>query len=327
MSDALKALAERRDLTPEQADSLFGAMLDGQLPPATLGAALMGLRAKGETAIEVAAAARAMRARMRPVAIDVDAVDCCGTGGDGLHTLNISTAAAILVAACGVPVAKHGNRAASSQTGSTDVLAELGVSFSDDPALLADQLHRIGITYFPAPSFHPALGAIMPTRRELGFRTLFNLLGPLCNPAGVKRQLIGVTSPAFTSLLADVLSALGSTAAWVVHGAGGLDELSTLGPNQVSVLGKGTMTLDPAELGLPRATLEAIRGGDAAYNAAAIRALLDGTPSAYADIVLLNAAAVLHVATDAPLGEGLARARQALSSGAAKAKLNDWIAG
>lgn len=325
----LNALGEDQPLPRALLDEVFAALLSGDVAPEQIAGFLIGLKVRGETADDLAAACAAMRARMVKVEAPADAIDVCGTGGDGRNTLNISTAAALVVAACGVPVAKHGNKASSSQAGSTDVLEALGVGMLADPKANARLLSEVGIAYLSAPLHHPAVAAVMPVRRALGVRTLFNLTGPMCNPASVSRQLIGVSHPDHPALFARTLQQLGSSEAWIVHGADGLDELSTTGSNQIARLKGGVVsadTLDPADVGLARVGVEALAGGDTAHNAQAIRRLLDGETGAYADCVCLNAGAALAIAQTISLEDGLARARAALASGSARATLDRWIA-
>jgi anthranilate phosphoribosyltransferase len=272
---------------------------------------------------------RALRARVASVEAPDGAIDTCGTGGDGQHTLNISTAAAFVAAGAGAIVAKHGNRAQSSRAGSADVLEALGVRLDLAPAAIAQCIREIGIGFMFAPAHHGALKAVGPVRREIGFRTLFNLVGPLANPAHCKRQLLGVFALRWLDPLAQTLLALGLEKAWVVHGADGLDEISTTGPTEVAVLDQGRVgrfTITPAAFGFAPARIEDLRGGDPAENAQALRALLDGARGPYHDIVLINAAAALVVAGRAgDLGDGVTQAEKSLDSGAAKAKLDGLI--
>jgi anthranilate phosphoribosyltransferase len=284
----------------------------------------MGLAARGETTEELTAAVRVMRNHLIPIAGVDDAIDCCGTGGDGHGTLNISTAVAFIVAACGVPVAKHGNRAASSRSGAADVLGALGIGVAT-PAQAEAMLKTHGLTFMFAPNHHPAMRAVGGLRRELGFRTLFNLAGPLSNPAGTKRQLVGVYDPRWLMPVAEALQRLGSEAAWVVHGSDGLDELTITGPSDVAILANGAIerrTVTPEQFGLRRSALADIQGGEPAENAAALTRLLDGEQGPYRDIVLLNAAAAFIVAGKAAdIPEGMTRAAGALDDGRARALL------
>ena len=316
--------------TAEEAEALFGRMLDGQIDDATITRTLVTMTERGESAAEIAGAARAMRARMIRVAAPADAIDVCGTGGDGHHTLNVSTAVAIVVAACGVPVAKHGNRAASSKAGAADTLEALGLDLDAAARTAEATLGTIGIGFLFAAAHQPAMARIMPIRRAIGRRTIFNLLGPLANPAGVTRQLIGIARPAYVPIYADALAQLGTAHSLIVSGDEGLDELSLAGGNEVATIRNGDVRMarmDPADARLPTAPVSAIRGGDAAHNAAALSALLDGQAGPYRDAVLLNAAAALIVADAAPDWQaGAARAAEAIDSGAARKLLARWIA-
>lgn len=320
----LLRLAQGAELTEEEGEGLFEAIIAGTAFPAQIGAALMALAQRGETAAELTAAVRVMRRHMLPIAGHPEAIDCCGTGGDGYGTLNISTAVAFIVAACGVPVAKHGNRAASSRSGAADVLGALGIGLAA-PELAERMLARHGLTFMFAPHHHPGTKAVGTIRRELGFRTLFNLAGPLANPAGTQRQLMGVYHPRWLMPVAEALQQLGSVSAWVVHGSDGLDELTITGPSEVAILtadGIALRTVTPEDAGLPRAALSDIQGGDPAHNAAALLRLLEGEASAYRDIVLLNAAAALIVAgRTVDLEAGAALAAGAIDDGRAGALL------
>lgn len=321
----LIGLAATRPLTGAEAEAAFGALFDGAATPAQIGGLLMALRVRGETAEEIAAAARAMRARMHRVTAPEGAIDIVGTGGDGKGTLNISTATAFVVAGAGVPVAKHGNRNLSSKSGSADALTHLGINVMSPPALSEEALAACGICFMMAPMHHPAMRNVGPARTELGTRTIFNLLGPLTNPAGVRAQLTGAFSTEWLAPMAETLRALGSTAAWLVHGGDGTDELSIAAPSQVVALRDGAITrfeVAPEDAGLPVHPFEAILGGDPAQNAAALRALLEGATGAYRDAVLFNAAAALVVAGAAPdLRAGVERARESIDSGAARDRL------
>ena len=328
MSDALKPLigiAADRPLTRAEAEIAFAALFDGAATPAQMGGFLMALRTRGETVDEFAAAASVMRSKCNAVRAPAGAMDIVGTGGDGKGTLNISTATAFVVAGAGVVVAKHGNRNLSSKSGAADALTELGLNVMVGPDVVERCLNEAGIGFMMAPMHHPATRHVMPVRAELGTRTLFNILGPLTNPAGVKRQLTGAFSAALIRPMAETLRALGSEKAWLVHGGDGSDELSISAASKVAALENGEIRefeLHPAEAGLPTHPFEAIVGGTPAENAAAFRALLDGAPGAYRDAVLLNAAAALMVAdrvTD--LADGVAMARASIDSGAAKAKI------
>jgi anthranilate phosphoribosyltransferase len=291
-----------------------------------MGGFLMALRTRGETVDEYAAAATVMRAKCNPVTAPAGAIDIVGTGGDGKGTLNISTATAFVVAGAGVTVAKHGNRNLSSKSGAADALTELGLNVMVGPEVVERCLNEAGIGFMMAPMHHPAIRHVMPVRAELGTRTIFNILGPLTNPAGVRRQLTGAFSPALIRPMAETLLALGSEKAWLVHGSDGTDEISICGPTSVSAVENGAVrdfSIHPEEAGLTPRPFEAILGGTPAENAAAFRALLDGASGAYRDAVLLNAAAALVVADRAAsLTDGVAMARTAIDSGAAKAKVD-----
>ncbi len=323
-------VAGGKTLDRAEAEAAFDIIMSGNATPAQIGGFLMALRVRGETVDEIAGAVATMRAKMVPVEAPEGAVDVVGTGGDGSHTLNISTASAFVVAGAGVPVAKHGNRALSSRSGAADVLMALGVNVDVPPSVIADAIREAGIGFMFAPAHHAAMKHVGPARVELGTRTIFNLLGPLSNPAGVKRQLVGVFAAEWLEPLAAVLAALGSERAWIVHGAGGVDEITSTGPTQVVALDGGTIerfTIAPEDVGLPLSPPEAIRGGDAGENAAALRALLGGAPGAYRDTVLLNAGATLIVAGKVgSLSEGVARAANAIDTGAAMARLEKLVA-
>ncbi len=317
-------------LSEEQAEAAFGIMMSGDATPSQMGGFLMALRVRGETVAEITGAVRTMRAKMLPVEAPAGAIDTCGTGGDAKGTLNVSTGAQFVVAACGVPVAKHGNRALSSKTGAADVLAALGVNIDADLKLLERALREAGTCFLMAPRHHSAMRHVAPTRVELGTRTIFNLLGPLSNPAGVKRQLIGVFAKEWVEPLAQVLKSLGHERAWVVHGADGLDELSTTGPSTVAELKDGEIRVfevAPQDAGLPEARLQDLLGGDQETNAAALRALLGGESGPYRDIVLFTAAAALLVAGKVPdLKQGVEMGAEAIASGKAKAVLDRLVA-
>lgn len=328
MSDILRpliGLAAERPLTRTEAEAAFGAMFEGQGTPAQMGGFLMALRTRGETVDEYAAAATVMRAKCNKVTAPEGAMDIVGTGGDGKGTLNISTATAFVVAGAGVVVAKHGNRNLSSKSGAADALTEMGLNVMVGPALVEKCLAEAGIGFMMAPMHHPAIRHVMPVRQELGTRTIFNILGPLTNPAGVKRQLTGAFSASLIRPMAETLLALGSIKAWLVHGGDGTDEISIAAPTQVAAVEHGGIrefTLHPEDAGLPYHPFETIMGGTPAENAVALRALLDGAPGAYRDAVLLNAAAALVVADKATsLIEGVEMARASIDSGAAKAKI------
>ena len=328
MSDIPKPLigiAAQRPLTRAEAEAAFDALFEGQGTPAQMGGFLMALRTRGETVDEYTAAATVMRAKCTPVRAPEGAMDIVGTGGDGKGTLNISTATAFVVAGAGVIVAKHGNRNLSSKSGAADALTELGLNVMVGPDVVERCLAEAGIGFMMAPMHHPAIRHVMPVRAELGTRTIFNILGPLTNPAGVKRQLTGAFSGALIRPMAETLLALGSEKAWLVHGADGTDEMSIVGTTSVSAVEDGAVrdfTVHPEDAGLAPHPFEAILGGTPTENAAAFRALLDGAPGAYRDAVLLNAAAALIVADRAgTLAEGVALAREAIDSGAARAKI------
>ncbi|MET3762384.1 anthranilate phosphoribosyltransferase [Sphingomonas sp. UYEF23] len=316
-------------LSRESAAQAFADLLDGHVPDDAIASFLIGLTERGETSIEIAAAARALRDRMLPIAAPAGALDVCGTGGDGHHTLNVSTAVSIVVASTGVPVAKHGNRAASSKSGAADTLEALGLDMHRAGLNAEASLNDIGIAFLFAANHHPAMKRITPIRQALGRRTIFNLMGPLANPAGVTRQLIGIARPDYAATYAAALEQLGTEAALVVSGEEGLDELSSAGPSIAVAVGTIDLprTITPEDAGLPRHPISAIRGGDAVHNAAALRRLLTGETGAYRDAVLLNAAAALIVAgTTHTLPEGVAIAAEALESGSANALLDRWIA-
>ncbi len=317
-------------LAEAEARETFAAILDGDCSADDIKAFLVGIAKRGETAVEIAAAASEMRARMIGVDAPENAIDVCGTGGDGSHSLNISTATALIVAACDVPMAKHGNRAASSKSGAADTLEALGLDLAKAASISEQSLREIGIAFFFAPNHHPALGPLAPIRKDIGQRTIFNLLGPLCNPARVKRQLIGVASPGLVETYAQAAGQLGYEKAMIVSGEEGLDELSISGPSRVAIIDNGAVTLSritPEDAGLTRHPAEAILGGDAEYNAAALRALLQGEKSAYRDAVLLNSAAALMVAGEVDSWEaGVEEAAEALDKGLANALLGCWIA-
>ncbi len=332
MNDAPRALvpfiarAGRGEaLTPEEAGRAFDIVMSGQATPAQMGGFLMALAARGETTAEIAAGARALRSRMRPMTAPAGAMDIVGTGGDGKGTLNVSTATALVVAACGVTVAKHGNRAASSRSGAADVLAACGVDLEAGYDLVQRAIDEAGIGFMAAPRHHAAMRHVMATRRELGARTVFNLLGPLCNPAGVKRYLLGVFARRWLEPVARVLAELGAERAWVVHSGDGCDELTLAGDNTVAVLEDGhinIVTVRAGEAGLAPRPLAAIAGGTPQDNARALTALLAGAPGAYRDTVVLNAAAALIVAGRADsLAAGAEQAAEAIASGRAREKL------
>jgi anthranilate phosphoribosyltransferase/anthranilate synthase/phosphoribosyltransferase len=320
LKPTLAKLGRGETLSEQESAAAFGIVMDGEATQAQIGGMLMAMRARGETVAELTGAVTAMRARMTRIAAPPGAIDVCGTGGDGAATLNVSTAVTFVVAACGVPVAKHGNRALSSRAGGADVLLALGVNIEPPIETLPKILAETGCVFLFAPRHHPALRHAGPVRAELGLRTIFNLTGPMANPAQVTRQLIGVYDPVWAVPMARTLANLGTEHAWIVHG-NGLDELTLDGDNQVVILQNGALTertLTAADAGLAPAPAAAITGGDAAHNAAALRAMLAGAKSPYRDTILLNAAAALIVAGKTPsLTEGVALAAHAIDSGAA----------
>jgi len=329
MSDALKPLighAAERPLTRSEAEAAFTILFEGQATPSQIGGLLMALRTRGETVDEYAAAAAVMRSKCHAVRAPQGAMDIVGTGGDGMGTLNISTATAFVVAGAGVPVAKHGNRNLSSKSGAADALTQLGIQVMIGPQLVEKAINACGIAFMMAPMHHPAMAHVGPTRTELGTRTIFNILGPLTNPAGVKQQLTGAYRRDLIRPMAEVLGQLGSERAWLVHGSDGTDEMTITGVTWVAALEEdGTIReieLHPEDFGLPVHPFDDIIGGTPQENAAALRALLDGAEGAYRDAVLLNAAAALVVAgTASDLRDGVARARESIDSKAAATKL------
>jgi anthranilate phosphoribosyltransferase len=318
-------------LSLTQSETLFGQMLDGAMPDAEIKDILIEMADRNETPEEIAGAIRAMRARMIRVTAPEGAIDVCGTGGDGAHSLNVSTAVAIVVAACDVPVAKHGNRAASSKAGGADTLEALGLNLDRAAETAEATLADLGIAFLFAQKYHPALGRLAPIRKDIGRRTIFNLCGPACNPAGVKRQLIGVARPDFLSVYAGALELLGYEDAMLVAGDEPLDEISISGPSTIVRLGKTAARISPEDAGLSRHQAEALKGGDAQYNALALRRLLAGMQetaqdAAYRDAVLLNSAAALMVAGHADDWQsGVEEAAEAIDKGLAKALLDCWI--
>ncbi|MFD1788913.1 anthranilate phosphoribosyltransferase [Sphingomonas floccifaciens] len=316
-------------LSHESAAQAFADILDGRTSEDAIAAFLIGLTERGETSIEIAEAARALRERLIPIDAPAGTIDVCGTGGDGHHTLNVSTAVSLVVAACGVPVAKHGNRAASSKAGAADTLEALGLDMARAGAMAEATLADLGICFLFAGNHHPAMKRIQPIRQRLGRRTIFNLMGPLANPAHVTRQLIGIARPDYAPIYAEAMESLGAEGAAVVSGEEGLDEISSAGATVVLRVGDCDLPerIVPEDAGLPRGPLSAIRGGDPAYNALALRRLLTGEHGPYRDAVLLNAAAALVIAQAAPdLTEGAALAAEALDAGRANALLDSWIA-
>ncbi|MDP8918019.1 MAG: anthranilate phosphoribosyltransferase [Pseudomonadota bacterium] len=325
----LAKVATGASLTRDEAQDAFDDLLSGEVTPAQGGAFLMALRVRGEALDEIVGAVSAMRGRMLRVNAPPEAIDIVGTGGDHSGSYNISTLAAIIVASCGVPVAKHGNRAASSKSGTADVLAALGVKLGLDATGLERCLKEVGLCFMFAQTHHAAMRHVAPVRVELGTRTIFNLLGPLSNPAGATNQLLGVFSEAWLEPLTQVLKELGSRKVWTVHGSDGLDEMTTTGPTLVAALENGAIrrfTVTPDEVGLPTAKLEDLKGGDPEHNATQLRAVLEGARIPYRDVALLNAAASLVIADAAAnLRDGLDRATRALDSGASKATLDRLV--
>lgn len=330
MKAIVAKIAAGMKLTRAEAEDAFTVIMSGEASPVQIGAFLTGLRLRGETVDEIAGAVATMRARMTRVEAPEGAIDVVGTGGDSSGSFNISTATGFVVAGAGVPVAKHGNRALSSKSGAADTLLALGVRIDIPPEAISRCIREAGIGFMFAPAHHAAMKHVGPARAELGFRTVFNLIGPLSNPAGVKRYMVGVFSPDWVEPLANVLMALGAERAWVVHGEGGLDEISPAGPSEVAALENGairTFTISPQEADLPVYPIAAIKGGDAAHNAGALRKLLEGAQGAYRDTVLLNAGAALLVAGKAnTLAEGVKLAAQSIDSGAARQALDRLVA-
>ncbi len=329
MKTFLAMVATGRPLNESEARDAFDIIMSGNATPAQIGALLMGMRVRGETVEEITGAVRVMREKALPVTAPPEAIDIVGTGGDASGTFNISTAAALVAAAAGVTVAKHGNRALSSKCGSADVLAALGVNIDADLSRVEQAIREAGIGFLMAPRHHAAMRHVAGARVEIGTRTVFNLLGPMSNPAGVKRQFTGVYAREWIEPMARVLGKLGTRHAWVVHGADGLDELSTTGPSYVAELKNGrieTFEVVPEDANLPRGQPRDLKGGDAETNAAALRALLEGAPSAFRDAAIFNAAAALIVAEKADtLADGAAMAAAAIDSGGAKAVLHKLI--
>jgi anthranilate phosphoribosyltransferase len=327
----IEKLQQRHDLTTEESAAAMDAIMEGQAQSAQIAGLLIALSMKGERPAEIVGFARTMRNRATKLArIHAPVFDTCGTGGDRSHTFNVSTVAAIVLAACGVRVAKHGNRSASSKCGSADLFEALGVNIAASPDVVERCLEEVGIAFFFAPTFHPSMRHVAPTRKDLGVRTAFNLLGPLTNPAGAARQLVGVPRPELTELVARSLALLGSERAWVVHGADGLDEISTTGYTKVSECRDGavnTFYIHPADFGLPKAAPGELLGGEAADNAAIARRILQGERGAGREIVRLNTAASLLIAGRVgTIAEGIERAAQAIDSGAAARVLEQLVA-
>ncbi|MCB9989153.1 MAG: anthranilate phosphoribosyltransferase [Rhodospirillales bacterium] len=330
MKKILSHIRRGHKLSEQEMIEAMNTIMSGGATDAQLGAFLMGLAVRGETVEEITGAARVMREKAFPIKAPADAIDCCGTGGDGVGTYNVSTAVALVAAACGVPMAKHGNRAASSKSGAADVLEALGVNLTAPHEKLEEALKRFNFAFLMAPQHHEAMKYVVPVRKELGCRTIFNLLGPLANPAGTRRQLIGVFDPKWLVPMAQALKNLGTEKAWIVYGSDHMDEITVTGPTKIAVLEKGDIfekSLKPGDFGLPTHKLEELVGGTAAENAAALRALLDGKPSAYRDIVLANAAAVLLIhGTATNLKDGVATAAAAIDSGKARKVLENYAA-
>lgn len=323
--DILRIAADGRELSLREMETALREMFDGDVPEAQGAGFLTALRVRGETTEELLAAIRFLKIRARVIASPEGAVDCCGTGGDGISTVNISTAVALVAAGAGVPVAKHGSRAVTSKSGSSEVLSQLGVDLTESVETQERRLAEDGIAFLFAPNHHPALAKVAPLRKDLGLRTMFNILGPMMNPAQTKRQLLGVFDQGLAPRFAEVLRAEGSERAWIVHGAGGMDELSLAGGNEVTELKDGSIrsfVIAPEDAGLARQPNEALVGGTPAENAAALRSLLDGAPGPYRDVVLLNTAATLIVAglTD-DLRAAVDLAARSIDSGAARGKL------
>jgi anthranilate phosphoribosyltransferase len=321
----IASAATGKPLSFEDARAAFDVMMSGEATPSQIGGFLMALRVRGETVDEISGAVATMRAKMLTVEAPEDAIDIVGTGGDASGSYNVSTAAAFIVAGAGVPVAKHGNRALSSKSGAADTLAALGVDIEIGPERISACIREAGVGFMFAPMHHSAMRHVGPSRVELGTRTIFNLLGPLSNPAGVRRQLVGVFAPEWVEPIAHVLKALGTEVAWVVHGDG-LDEVTTAGTTRVASLEGGKVRLfelKPEDAGLPRADFAALKGGDAAHNAAALRAVLDGQPGAYRDIAVMNAGAALVIAgRAADIAEGAALAARSIDTGKAREALD-----
>jgi anthranilate phosphoribosyltransferase len=330
LKSIIAKVATGATLSRAEAASAFDRMMSGEATPSQLGGLLMALRVRGETIDEITGAVSAMRAKMLKVNAPPDAIDVVGTGGDGSGSVNVSTCAALIVAGAGVPVAKHGNRALSSRSGAADVLSALGVRIDISPQQVSRCVTEAGIGFMFAPAHHPAMKNVNPTRVELATRTIFNLLGPLSNPAGVTRQMVGVFSRQWVLPLAQVLKNLGSETVWVVHGSDGLDEITLTGSTFVAALENGAIRsfdVSPEDVGLKRVAGEALKGGDAAANAIALRNVLAGLPSPYRDVALLNAAAALVVAGRAKdLKEGLTLGTRSIDDGAAAERLKRLIA-
>jgi len=329
LKDFIGKAASGEPLSRAEATQAFDIIMSGEATPTQIGGFLMALRVRGETVDEIAGAVTTMRAKMLPVKAPDNAIDIVGTGGDAAGTYNISSCSAIVTAACGVPVAKHGNRALSSKSGAADVLGALGIDIELGPNKIAECIRQAGVGFMFAPAHHSAMKHVGPSRVELGTRTIFNILGPLSNPAGTKRQLIGVFAKEWIVPMAETLASLGSEHVWVVHGSDGLDEITTTGPTFVAELKGGevrTFEIAPADIGLKPVEPADLKGGDAVTNAAAIRALLGGEHSPFRDVVIFNSAAALMIAGQAStLTEGAEQAAQAIDSGAARATLEKLV--
>ena len=328
--DLIAKVADGQTLTPDEARQAFEVILSGSATPSQLGGFLMALRVRGESIAEVTGAVATMRSKMLTVKAPADAIDIVGTGGDSSGSYNISTCTAIVVAGCGVPVAKHGNRSLSSKSGAAEALSELGVNIDIDPQKISHCIDKAGIGFMFAPLHHAAMKHVGPTRMELGTRTIFNLLGPLSNPAGVKRQMVGVFARKWVDPVAQSLKELGSETAWIVHGSDGMDEITTTGPTFVSELKNGkvrSFEISPADAGLPLAKAEELKGGMPAENARALRDVLSGSKNAYRDIVLFNSAASLLVAGKVgSLSDGVEMAASSIDNGSAADTLEKLVA-
>ncbi|MGX1496839.1 anthranilate phosphoribosyltransferase [Labrenzia sp. MBR-25] len=328
--DFIAKVSDGHSLSPEEAREAFEVILSGSATPSQLGGFLMALRVRGESIAEVTGAVATMRSKMIPVKAPAKAIDIVGTGGDNSGSYNISTCTALVVAGCGVPVAKHGNRSLSSKSGAAEALAELGVNIDIDATKISDCIARAGIGFMFAPLHHAAMKHVGPTRMELGTRTIFNLLGPLTNPAGVKRQMVGVFARKWVEPLAEALRELGSEKAWVVHGSDGMDEITTTGPTFVSELSNGTIRsfeISPEDVGLAVSDPKDLKGGLPSENAKALRDVLAGAQNAYRDVVLFNAAASLLVADKVQtLKDGVEMAAQSIDSGSAADTLEKLVA-
>jgi anthranilate phosphoribosyltransferase len=326
----LVLVAKGKALSQEEAEAAFAIIMEGQASDAQIGAFLMGLHLRGESVDEISGAARMLRARAETIEAPDDAIDTCGTGGDAKGSFNISTASALVTASCGVPVAKHGNRAQTSKSGSADVLAALGVNIEAEPALQQLALKQVNFCFLMAPRHHAAMRHVAKARQQIGIATIFNLVGPLTNPAGAKRQLVGVFDKVWVEPLAHVLDRLGLERAWVVHGCDGMDEITTTGPTYVAELKDGKVSsfeVTPEDAGLPRAASEGLLGGEANENAAMMRALLDGEKGPLRDIVLLNSAATLVISgRTGDLAAGVELAAQAIDEGKSRETLEKLVA-